>query len=145
MALQNVKQQCLERSIFCTCHFCDSHGDYLHLLLLKMYCVFEYRQWRYIRFCNNWTVILTLKVSRYFQHFNLICRSQSRDVYVVSNYTANGTIGDNTISNELPIITHNQRDYYVVETEESGHQRRILIPVRSVTPPPSYDDLFNDK
>ena len=74
-----------------------------------------------------------------------IFRSNSREVYIVSNYTANGPVIDNTEDSNLPIITHNERDFYVVETQDRGNQRRILIPVRSVTPPPSYDELFNDK
>ena len=69
---------------------------------------------------------------------------QDREVFVVSNYTANGPINDSSSSSDLPIITHNQRDYYVIETE-SLDNRRVLIPVRSTTPPPSYDELFNDK
>ena len=63
----------------------------------------------------------------------------------MSNYTANGPIIDNSVNSDLPIITHNERDFYVAETEDGGSQRRILIPVRSVTPPPTYDELFNDK
>lgn len=80
-----------------------------------------------------------MKLTGYFRP------QQDREVFVVSNYTANGPIADDSSSSDLPIITHNQRDYYVVETESANTNRSVLIPVRSITPPPSYDELFNDK
>ena len=47
----------------------------------------------------------------------------------MSNYTANGPVIDNTENSGLPIITHNERDFYVVETEDRGNQQRVLIPL----------------
>ena len=55
-----------------------------------------------------------------------------------------------------------EQNVYVISSEEAGNQNyvidpdqfysidetdrpRILVPIRSVTPPPSYDELFNDK
>lgn len=66
--------------------------------------------------------------------------SHEGGVFVVSDVNASGPIRTeaNNMSNNY-VVTQDQEQFYVVNLENGG---RMLVPVRSLTPPPSYKSLF---
>ena len=88
----------------------------------------------------------SLIINIYLFHYS------SNRVYIVSGLTGTGLERPTNNEENIPdsggtpssgnIVNLGGQQFYAIENNDSESQRTILVPIRSSTPPPSYNSIF---
>ena len=106
---------------------------------------------QHVHSCNSHEQYICSVVQFGYNNIYLLHYSSNR-VYIVSGLTGTGLERPTNNEENIPdsggtpssgnIVNLGGQQFYAFENNDSESQRTILVPIRSSTPPPSYNSIF---